>query len=195
MIKTNLTSLCTRRHRDCSLDSGHVYRRSSVEHLHRLASPFARNCALAASILDAGSYGYIKRCCYLIIIKIYTPSSSTVNCIIECAPSVARIFLFTPLRLVLLSFYGVGKTGGGISIKYIKPIPKRERCIQRREISDFVERIVVLHTLLHSCDSFPAAALCKFCPLTLTEKAQWRIGLALITTSINGLYYRLELVR
>lgn len=62
-----------------------------------------------------------------------------------------RILLFTPPRSVLLSFYRVGENGG-ISIKCIKLIPKREGCTQRKY--QIVEQMrVVRHTLSRSYDS------------------------------------------
>jgi len=60
-------------------------------------------------------------------------------------------------RLVLFSFLRVGKTEG-ISIKYIKPIPKGEECKQRCEISN--ERVFSVRCSAY--DSLPATALCKF---------------------------------
>lgn len=116
----------------------------SVEHLHRLASPFTRNCILAASILDAWSRMAISNAVllpdhhknlYAIVRdrKLYYRMRA-VGC------TFLRILLFTfSASPFLLSFRCDGKTEG-ISIKYIKPIPKKGRvCRQRREISGFVQ--------------------------------------------------------
>jgi len=56
-------------------------------------------------------YGHIKCRCYLITIKIYAPSSATVNRIIECALSVGR----SPLAVsspAFLAFQRVRKMDG-----------------------------------------------------------------------------------
>jgi len=75
------------------------------------ASARTIGCIPTAGSRWLAMYGHIKCRCYLITIKIYAPSSATVNRIIECALSVGR----SPLAVsspAFLAFQRVRKMDG-----------------------------------------------------------------------------------